>query len=446
MQPKRVNELLTNLGRVNDDGEWVCDQIPISEITQRFGTPLFVYSGRNLKERIETVRNALGDDVDLFFSLKSNPSVGLCQIIASKGLGAELASIGEIHVARAAGFAPRTVIFAGPGKTDEELEAAVKWGIGSINVESEGELGRLARIAAEQSRRTRVCLRINPLEQVKGAQMRMGGGPNQFGIDEEAVDLIVDTWRNHQWVDIVGIHVYVGTQLFDVPAMLKHHEHVVSLAQRVAEQLGRPLEMINFGGGFAIPYFESSVPFDLSQFSVGFKKILENVKASRLLQDARVIIELGRYLVAEAGVYVTRVVDVKTSRGVDYVVTDGGMNHHIAATGNFGQVFRKPYPMAVLNKLGEPSEQCANIVGPCCTPLDVFGQNIPVPKVAPGDLVGVFYSGAYGYSAGSLRFLSHPTPAEVLVSGQEIFSLRQPGDSADVLLGQVVLDDSVVSS
>jgi diaminopimelate decarboxylase len=413
--------------------------IPVSRIAEQVGTPFFVYAGDALVERLRHVRATLGEETELCFSIKANPSLGVCQLIAREGIGAELASIGELLLAQRAGFSARKSVFAGPGKTDQELQAALRWGIESVNVESTGELARLARLAESSKTVARVSLRINPKEQVKGAAMRMGGGHTQFGIDEEMVFDAIDRFKSCEHVKIVGIHVYIGSQIFDVPALLTHCAHVVELAASVAERAGVPLDTIDFGGGFAVPYFESSQDFDLEAFARGFRPLVLAARSRPGLENARPIIELGRFLVGECGVYVTRVVDLKPSRGVNYAVTDGGMNHHITATGNFGQVFRKPYPVAILNRMRATCEASFAIVGPCCTPLDVLGQKIELPPIAVGDLIGIFYSGAYGYSASSLSFLSHPTPAEVLTLGGRVHVLREGGSADQVLRGQAPL-------
>ncbi len=438
----RAQRLAAVLGDV-EGSELSIGRIAISAIAEQVSTPFYVYSGDALEERVHRVRAALGEETAIFFSLKANPSLALCQILAREGVGAELASIGELHLAQRAGFSARKVIFAGPGKTDAELEFAIDWGVESINVESAGELERIARIASARGRGIRVSLRINPSEQVKGAQMRMTGGPSQFGIDEEQIPSVLDCFGTHPNVRIVGLHVYVGSQLFDIPALLGHCHNVLRLAEAMSARLGRPLEVVDFGGGFAVPYFDNSPEFDLESFARGFREVLVRMRQTPSLADAQPIIELGRYLVAQAGLYVTRVVDVKTSRGVTFAVTDGGMNHHITATGNFGQVFRKPYPVAVLNRLDEACSSIASVVGPCCTPLDVIGQQLPLPEVIRGDLIGVFYSGAYGYSASSLGFLSHPTPAEALVYRGQLHVLRPAGAPDQVVTAQRDLEASL---
>jgi diaminopimelate decarboxylase len=418
------------------------DAEAINSVAGEIPTPFYLYSGDRLAQRIEEVRQALGGDTDIYYSIKANPSLGLCEIIAQQRLGAEVASIGELILAERAGFTPRKVLFAGPGKTNQEMEMAVSMGIGAINVESLGEMERLAGIAKANGKITRIGLRINPVSQVKGAQMRMGGGAQQFGIDEEMLDQALDAAKQYASLQAVGLHVYAGTQMFDVDALLAQCRHVLGLARRIAGSLGRPLEMIDFGGGFGVSYFDPNREFDLDAFGQGYIEVVREYKADPRLAGAQLIFELGRYLVAEAGIYVTRVIDVKVSRGKTFAVTDGGMNHHSAATGNFGQVFRKPYPITVVSKQSGQIMNPVSVVGPCCTPLDIFGHDIHLPEVRPGDLVVVGLSGAYGYSASSLAFLSHPTAAEVLQWQGQNYVLREPGRPGQVLQGQSSLKSS----
>ena len=407
-----------------------------SQLAEEFSTPYYVYNGDVIVGQIQRLRQALGPETDIYYSLKANPSLGLCQLIARQDLGAEVASIGELLLAQKAGFPPDRTIFAGPGKTRQELELATRLGVKAVNVESEGELGRLGRIAESARHVTGVGIRVNPYLPVTGAQMRMGGGSQQFGIDEEALDTLLAQFNGHPYLQIRGLHVYVGTQIFDVDALVNHFHHVVDLSLTTADRLGRAVDMVDFGGGFGVPYFDGTEEFDLDRFAVLYRDVVARCKADSRLDSASLIVELGRYLVAEAGVYVTRVTDVKVSRGKRFVVTDGGMNHHITATGNFGQVFRKPYPIAPLGHLDAATREPATLVGPCCTPLDIIAQNVPFPHVEVGDLVGIFCSGAYGYSASSLSFLSHPTPAEILVWQGRSYQLRAPGQPEAVLDGQ----------
>ncbi|MBA2442031.1 MAG: type III PLP-dependent enzyme [Rubrobacter sp.] len=424
------------------DGEFIPGGVPISRIAERHGTPFYLYSGEMIVDRVRRVRETLGTEVS--FSVKANPNLAVCQLIARQHeAGAEVASSGELVVARAAGFPPEEIVFAGPGKTDDELRRAVEEGIFAVNVESPNEVERLAAIAEEMGRTVGVGLRINPSAQLMGSGMRMGGTVGQFGMDQEDLETVVRRTAAHKSLILRGVHVYTATQVFEVEPLLEHCRNILEIALEAADHAGRPLEMIDFGGGFGVPYFEKMQEFDLEGFGAGFRELLAAYREDPRLAGCRFIFELGRYLVADAGVYVTRVVDVKEVRGKTFAVTDGGMNHHLTATGNMGQVFRKAYPILNLTRMeGVPGEDGVALAGPCCTPLDKFGDNIPLAEPRVGDLVGVFYSGAYGYSASNLGFLSHPSPAELLTLEGEVHGLRPGGRPEDVLDGQEALPDS----
>ena len=418
------------------DGEFAPGGVPISRIAEEYGTPFYLYHWEMIVERVRRVREALGTEVA--FSLKANPNLAVCQLIASqREAGAEVASSGELVVARAAGFEPEDIVFAGPAKTEEELKMAVEEGIFAVNVESLNEIDRLAAIGEREGRRIGVGLRINPAAQLMGSQMRMGGTVGQFGIDQADLAEAVRRTLSHPQLNLRGVHVYTATQVFEVEPLLEHCRNIFEVALEAADVAGHPLEMIDFGGGFGVPYFEKMAEFDLESFGEGFRGLLASYRSDPRLEGCRFLFELGRYLVADAGLYVTRVVDVKRMRGKTFVVTDGGMNHHLTATGNMGQVFRRSYPILNLSRVnGVPGEEGVAMAGPCCTPLDMFGTNLPLVEPEVGDLIGVFYSGAYGYSASNLGFLSHPTPAEVLLWQGEARSLRALGRPEDVLNGQ----------
>jgi diaminopimelate decarboxylase len=436
------------------DGVFAPAGIPVTDLAARYGSPFYLYSGELATERARRVREALGTEV--FFSVKANPSIALCQVLATDaGVGAEVASAGELAVALAAGFAPSNILFAGPGKTDDELERAVAAGILADNVESLDEIDRLAT-AAQRSRRdgpVGVGLRLNPQAQLMGAQMRMGGSASQFGIDEAELGDAVERVRAHPELTLRGIHVYTATQIFEAAPLVEHCRAVFELALTTSDRWGAPLQLIDFGGGFGIPYFEGNGEFDLEGFGRSFGELAAGYRRDPRLAGCRFIFELGRYLVADAGIYVTRVVERKTVRGTTFVITDGGMNHHLTATGNMGQVFRKAYPLLNLSRMDaihggglDPARsEALTVTGPLCTPLDTFGRDVALAETRVGDLIGVFYSGAYGYSASNLGFLSHPTPAEVLLWRNEAIELRPAGDPEAVLSGQRGLPDSLLS-
>jgi diaminopimelate decarboxylase len=437
-QTDKALDLAERLGGERD-GEFAPSGIPVSEIAREYGTPFYLYHGETVVERVRRVRGALGTEVS--YSVKANPSLGVCQLIArEKAAGAEVASSGELTVARAAGFEPEDIVFAGPGKTDDELKRVVQEGIFADNVESLGEIERLAQIAAGMGRKIGVGLRINPAAQLMGSQMRMGGTVGQFGMDQAELEEAVEKTLSHPDLILRGVHVYTATQVFEVEPLLEHCRNIFEIALEAADYAGHPLEMIDFGGGFGVPYFEKMSEFDLERFGEGFRELLSTYRSDPRLEGCRFLFELGRYLVADAGVYVTRAVDVKRTRGKTFVVTDGGMNHHLTATGNMGQVFRKSYPLLNLTRMGGVPEEGIAVAGPCCTPLDMFGSNIPLADPEVGDLIGVFYSGAYGFSASNLGFLSHPAPAEVLLWQGEAHQLRAGGKPEDVLDGQEPLE------
>ncbi|HEV3476497.1 MAG TPA: hypothetical protein VG127_03355 [Rubrobacteraceae bacterium] len=434
-QTDKALDLAERFGGSTADGEFAPSGVPISRIARDHGTPFYLYHGEMIVDRVRRVKEALGTEVS--YSLKANPSVGVCQLIAREvETGGEVASSGELVVAQAAGFEPEDIVFAGPGKTDDELRMVIEEGIFADNVESLNEIDRLATIAKDLGRRIGVGLRINPAVQLMGSQMRMGGTVGQFGIDQAELEEAVRKTLSHPELILRGIHVYTATQVFEVGPLLEHCRNILEIALETADYAGQPLQMIDFGGGFGVPYFEKMVEFDLDSFGEGFRQLLETYRADSRLEGCRFLFELGRYLVADAGVYVTRVVDVKQMRGKTFVVTDGGMNHHLTATGNMGQVFRKSYPLLNLTRTDGVPEEGTAVAGPCCTPLDMFGSNIPLAETEVGDLIGVFYSGAYGFSASNLGFLSHPAPAELLLWGGEAHLLRAGGRPEDVLEGQ----------
>src|ERR671917_883869 len=327
-QTDKALDLIERFGGSSVEGEFTPSGVSISQIARDYGTPFYLYHGEMIVERVRRVKEALGTEVS--YSLKANPSVGVCQLIAREvGTGGEVASSGELVVARAAGFEPEDIVFAGPGKTDDELRMVIEEGIFADNVESLNEIDRLATIAKNIGRRIGVGLRINPAAQLMGSQMRMGGTVGQFGIDQAELEEAIRKTLSHPELILRGIHVYTATQVFEVEPLLEHCRNILQIALEAADYAGQPLQMIDFGGGFGVPYFEKMVEFDLGTFGEGFRELLESYRSDPRLSGCRFLFELGRYLVADAGVYVTRAVDVKQMRGKTFVVTDGGMNHHL---------------------------------------------------------------------------------------------------------------------
>lgn len=392
--------------------ELVLGGVPLSRLAARVGsTPFFAYDRARITRRVAEVRAALPPSVGLGYAVKANPMPAVVQHLAGLVDALDVASAGEMAVALDTGIAPARVSFAGPGKTDAELGQAVAAGV-LVEAESGGEVGRLARIGEELGIAPRLAIRVNPAFAVKGSGMRMGGGPQQFGVDAEYVAAVVAEAKA-MGLELEGFHIFAGSQNLHSDILVEAQERIVDLAVDLAKQVSGPITYLNLGGGFGIPYFEKDLPLDLSRIGESLGR-LEVERIRPVLGDVTLQVELGRYLVGEAGVYVTRVLDRKVSRGRTYLVVDGGMHHQLAASGNFGQVIRRNYPLTVGNRLGRERE-LVSVVGCLCTPLDLLGDGVEVPQADVGDLVVVLQAGAYGLTASPTRFLGHPEPAEVLV-------------------------------
>ncbi|HXU41231.1 MAG TPA: pyridoxal-dependent decarboxylase, exosortase A system-associated [Burkholderiales bacterium] len=394
------------------DGCLVVGGIPLPELARRVGrTPFYAYDRRLVSERVELLRAHLPRQVHVHYAMKANPMPEVVAHLAGLVDGLDVASAGELAVALKAGARPGNISFAGPGKTDAELEAALDAGI-VVNLESEGEMERLAAAARRRGARARVNVRVNPDFELKSSGMKMGGGPKPFGIDAERVPAMLHRITQLE-LDFEGFHIFGGAQNLRVEAIADAQRKSIELALRLAQHAPGPVRTLNIGGGFGIPYFPGDERLDLALLGRNLAGILDGLD-SRLPQ-AQVVLELGRFLVGEAGIYVCRVIERKMSRGHCFLVTDGGLHHHLAASGNFGQVLRKNYPVVVGNRVAGTDREVVSVVGPLCTPLDLLADSMEMAKAEPGDLIVVFQSGAYGLTASPTAFLSHPPPAEVLV-------------------------------
>jgi diaminopimelate decarboxylase len=355
------------------DGELLIGGLPLTRLAQRVGqTPFYAYDRARIETRVKELRDHLPAGVGLHYAVKANRMPALVCFLAPWVDGFDVASAGELTTALDTGMPPEKIGFAGPGKADRELAQAVAAGV-LIEVESAGEMARLDAIASGMGAPPRIALRINPDFQLKGSGMRMGGGPQQFGIDAEDAPRLIDKGQTR----------------------------------------GLALRYLNLGGGFGIPYFPKDKPFDLARVCENLAGVVASLAQAQ--PEARPVLELGRYIVGEAGVYVTRIIDRKVSRGEVFLVTDGGLHHNLAASGNFGQVIRRNFPVLIANKMAEASTEQASVVGCLCTPLDLLADKVSLSRSEVGDLVAVFQAGAYGLTASPSAFLGHPAPVEVLV-------------------------------
>ena len=384
----------------------------LSTLAERVGqTPFYAYDRSLMRQRVALLKAILPASIKLHYAMKANPMPALVGLMAGLVDGIDVASGGELKVALDAGADPAEISFAGPGKRDLELRQAVAARV-LINVESMREVQVLGPISRALGLPARVAVRVNPDFELKGSGMKMGGGPKQFGIDVERVPEMLARVQD-AGLAFEGFHLFAGSQNLKAESICEAQQKSYALALRLAEACPQPVRFLNLGGGFGIPYFPGEQALDLAPIAANLADLAE--RAQRELPQARLIIELGRYLVGEAGIYVTRILDRKVSRGQVYLVADGGLNHHLSASGNFGQVVRKNYPVTIGNRADASQREIASVVGPLCTPLDLLADRMDLPVAGEGDLVVVFQSGAYGASASPQAFLGHPACVEVLV-------------------------------
>ena len=394
------------------DGELAIGTRTASALVAEAGqTPLFVYSAAMIRRRVGELFAALPSRVAVHYAVKANPFAPVLQLMSELVDGFDIASAGELQLVQQAGIAPHRISFAGPGKRTSELEAAIAAGV-TLNLESEGEAGRALDAADRLGITPRLAIRVNPEFDLKGSGMKMGGGAKQFGIDAERVPALARMviasgaeWR--------GFHIFAGSQALSAAAIIDTQAQALALAAQLAEASGAPLPHCNLGGGLGIPYFPGDEPVDVKTIGAALGEALSQLPP--VLVETQFCLELGRYLVGEAGVYLTEIVDRKVSHGEVFLITDGGLHHQLAASGNFGTVVRRNYPVAIATKFDAPVAEEASVVGCLCTPLDRLAEKGGFPHAEVGDLVAVFCAGAYGASASPAQFLGHGPAAEMLV-------------------------------
>jgi len=396
-------------------GELHVGGIPITSLAAEFGTPLFVYDSGIIGGKLRLLRETLPGEFAIHYSVKANPNPAILDYFVAAGCGLEIASAGEFRRALEAGCPVEKILFAGPGKTERELELVLERGIGEIHIESLLEAERISSICQRLAIRARAAIRVNPSSEAQGGAMRMGGKPAPFGVDEETLDHVLDCLLTNPVIEFRGIHLFTGTQILDHSLLINQYNKGLAIAKRVAVRQEKPLHTVDFGGGLGIPYFANESDLDMGQLREAMAGIMKDVKRDPCFIGTQFVVEPGRYLVGEAGVYIARINDIKVSRGKKFLILDGGMNHHLAASGNLGQVIKRNFPMTVINKLDCSDSDAVDVVGPLCTPLDTLARDIRMPEAAVGDLVGIFQSGAYARSASPVGFLSHPLPGEVFI-------------------------------
>lgn len=393
-------------------GELAIGGKPVGTLVEEAGdTPLFVYSRDHLTRRVEALRAAMPERLEINYAIKANPYRPVLEHMAGLVDGFDIASAGELAMVRQAGIDPARVSFAGPGKRDSELEAAIAAGV-TLNCESEGEADRALAIGRVLKVTPRIAIRVNPSFELKGSGMKMGGGAKPFGVDQDRAAALARAViaGGAQWR---GWHIFTGSQALDADAIIETQTNVLALADDLASKVGAPLPKLNMGGGFGIPYFNGDTPLDLERVGRALADRFDNLPGT--LAETQFCIELGRYLTGEAGVYLTRIVDRKESHGQTFLITDGGLHHQLAASGNFGTVVRRNYPLAIATRYAEEPVEEVNVVGCLCTPLDRLADQAHLPRAKVGDIVAVFCAGAYGASASPMEFLGQGAAGQLLV-------------------------------
>ena len=399
-------------------------------LAERYGTPYFLYSVDEIIRRIQFVRDALHGLAQVFYAVKANPNLELLRRLRPVADGVDISSAGELKQACLAGFDMAAVSFAGPAKTAAELRAAIEHGVGCISIESSRELAECGNIARELGRKASIVVRINPLFLNRAFGMKMGGKPVQFGIDEECLDPVLALiCANGDALDFRGIHVYAGSQCFEPAGIVAGVQNCFQIARRIESSSGLRCSVINFGGGFGVSHTEEARELDVEALAKELVPVLREF-LDTCEAKPKLVFELGRYLTADAGIYVATVIGEKESRGKLFFMVDGGLHHHLAAAGNFGAALRANYVLANLSRPDEEKVRCS-IAGPSCNPTDLLGVDVELPRPETGDLIAVLKSGAYAFTASPLLFLGRQTPAELIVHGGDITLARRPRTIGD---------------
>lgn len=413
----------------------------ITECVSEFDTPLYLYSGEQILKNYIALKSALGSNVSIYYSVKANPLIGICQLLKKNisNIGIEAASKGEIFLALKSGYKPEHIIFTGPGKTREELFFAIEHKIKLINVESFNELLLVNRIAKEYATIVPIGLRINLSFSKFDAKMKMSGISSQFGIEEDEItDEFISKIKELQYVKICGIQVYMGTGILSASQIVENTKSVLELACRLEERFELKFEYLNMGGGFGVPYFEKEKELNMQEL----KKLMKQLfyKYQKKIQKTEIIFESGRFILANAGVFVTKVLDFKVSKGEKYIICDGGANFH-ASSAFLGRFVRNNFPMYVLGKTGNKKVR-TTIAGPLCMPTDILGKDVMISQnVERGDFIVVEKSGAYGLTFSPFYFLSHLSPMEILSLENKRIILRRRGDVTDFFINQNTLKE-----
>lgn len=406
-------------------------------LAERFGTPLYVYDLGVVDGQVAALRAVLPPSCDVAYAVKANPALAVVAHLAGLGLGADVASAGELKTVLRAGVDPSVVVMTGPGKRDDELRAAVAAGIRVVTVESPGELARLERIAAEEGVVVPILLRAAVPADVGLERVRLVGddGAGKFGMDDNDLQATARAAVRSRHLDLLGLHAFGASNVVDAEALADHAERTVELARLLAIATGFRLRLVNVGGGLGIPYEPDDRALDVRAFGARLAAIAALLTADPATRETRLLLEPGRFLVGPAGAYLARVVDCKTVEGTRVVVLDGGV-HHMLRPALVGQEHR-------IRALGATASWGTKafpvtVAGPLCSGLDILAGQAVMPVPAVGELIAVLDAGAYGFTASMPLFLSHPTPAEVVIRDGAAVLIRPRTEPTEWLDRQIV--------
>lgn len=404
----------------------------LRRLAARFGTPLYVYDLDAVERRAKEFRRAVPSRFEIAYAVKANPSLAILSLLASRGFSADVASVGELRAVRRAGFRPSRILATGPAKSDRDLLALVKVGISQIHAEGEWELDTLEAIARRERKTVRVGLRLNPPWGIAEKRTIIGGpGAKKFGFDlasaREALRRL-DRWPH---LSIGGFQVFNASNVLDAKLLVDNVARVLDLALSLAKRFDVPLRAVDFGGGLGVPYADGETPLDLELLGAGLAKIAGRIATQTRLRKTRLVFEPGRFLVAQAGRYVVRVLGTKKGLGVTYVLVDGGV-HHLLRPALLGT----PHRVEVVAKAARGALRHVIVAGPLCTSLDVLHPEARIPLPERGDLLSFENAGAYGYTESMPLFLSHEWPAEVGVRRGRAELLRRPPTVAAILAAE----------
>lgn len=407
----------------------------VLEVVKKYGTPVYIYDGNIIMDKFKTIRNSLPDYIDIYYSLKANPNISITRLLSELGAKAEVCSLTELMTALRAGVENKNIIFLGPGKSIGEIKESIEHEIFAIVCESLEEIEIVDKISNYKNKITNILIRVNPSFTVKGTKLTMGGKPRQFGIDEEIILNNRTLFRNFKNINILGFHAYMGTRILSESTICENTRKILDLSKRLSEQLDIDLKVVDIGGGLGVPYFDKEKSLDIYFLGQEMTKILEQFHLE--YPNVQLIMELGRFLVAESGMLVSEILYKKKSMGKNFLVTNAGTNVHMAAAG-LGSFIKRNFPITSI-KLDDSKKiekEVYNITGPLCTPNDTVGIDVELPILDVKDLIVILNSGAYGPTASPTNFLGHGFPAEVLVIGENMYLIREKDTPEDLISKQ----------